>query len=232
MMTSLIGKKLGMTQKFAEDGSVIGLTVLKAGPCVVVQRKTNERDGYDAIQLGLVEAGRKYKATKPLEGHFKKAGTAPCRVLREFSVDGPGTEGDGPKVGDSIKVSVFEVSDLVQVSGVSKGKGFAGVIKRHGFGGGKASHGSMHHRAPGSIGQSAWPSRVMRGMRGPGHMGQDRVTVRNLEVVEVIEDEDLLLVKGPVPGANGTYVEIVKSGSAPKTKSATAGEAEKGNKNA
>ena len=208
-MTRLIGKKLGMTQKFAEDGSVVALTVLKAGPCVVVQRKTSERDGYEAVQLGLVEPGQKYKANKPTEGHFQKAGAAPCRIVREFEVDA-----DTPEVGASIKVSVFETSDVVQVSGVSKGKGFAGVIKRHGFGGGKASHGSMHHRAPGSVGQSAWPSKVLKGMRGPGRLGGDRVTVKNLEIVEVIEDEDLLLVKGSVPGAPGSYVEIIKSGSA------------------
>ena len=209
-MNSIIGRKLGMTQRFAEDGKVIPLTVIKAGPCVVVQRKTEERDGYDAVQLGFVEAGRKYKANKPTEKHFKNAGVAPCRVLREFALG----DGDAPEVGASIKVSVFAASDQVQVSGVSKGKGFAGVMKRHGFGGGKATHGSMHHRGPGSIGQSAYPSRVMKGMRGPGHMGQDRVTVKNLEVVEVIEDEDLLLVKGAIPGANGTYVEIVKTRSA------------------
>ena len=206
-MTGLIAKKLGMTQKFAEDGSVIPLTVLKAGPCVVVQRKTQERDGYDALQLGLVEAGRKYNANQPTEGHFKASGAAPCRVLREFAV----ASDDETKVGDSVKVSIFEPSEKVRVRGVSKGKGFAGVMKRHGFGGGRATHGSMFHRAPGSIGQSAYPSRVMPGMRAPGHMGQDRVTVKNLEVIEIVEDEDLLLVKGPVPGANGTYVEIVKS---------------------
>ncbi len=205
-MTGLIAKKLGMTQKFAEDGSVIPLTVLKAGPCIVVQRKTAERDGYDAVQLGLVEAGRKVTANKPLEGHFKNAGAAPCRVVREFPI----TSDDDFKVGDAIKVSVFEATDTVHVRGVSKGKGFAGVMKRHGFSGQPASHGSKVHRAPGSIGQSASPSRVFPGMRAPGRMGQDRVTVRNLEVVEVIEDEDLLLIKGPVPGANGTYVEIVK----------------------
>lgn len=211
-MTALIAKKLGMTQRFLEDGSVVSLTVLKAGPCVVVQRKTTERDGYEAVQLGLVEAGRKVTANKPMEGHFKKAGAAPCRILREF----PLGSGDEPSVGDSIKVSVFEASDVVQVSGISKGKGFAGVMKRHGFGGQRASHGSKTHRAPGSIGQSATPARVFAGMKGPGHMGQDRVTVKNLKVVEVIEDEDLLLVGGPVPGANGTYVEILKKDSARK----------------
>ena len=183
------------------------LTVIKAGPCVVVQRKTRERDGYDAVQVGLVEPGRKVKATKPMEGHFKKAGSAPCRVLHEFPL---GPE-DDVQVGESFKVSVFAASDRVHVSGVSKGKGFAGVVKRHGFGGGRATHGSMFHRAPGSIGQSAYPSRVLPGMRGAGHMGHARVTIKNLEVVEVLEDEDLLLVRGAVPGANGTYVEIVKA---------------------
>lgn len=206
-MNGIIGRKLGMTQKFAEDGSVVPVTVVKAGPCVVVQRKTRDTDGYDAVQLGLVEAGRKTKATKPEEGHFKKAGVAPCRVLREFEL-GPGEE---PKVGDSIKVTVFSPTEKVTVSGVSKGKGFAGVVKRHGFRGGRATHGSMFHRAPGSIGASAFPSRVLPGMRAAGHLGQNRVTVKNLEVVEVIEDQDLLLIKGAVPGANGTYVEIVKS---------------------
>jgi large subunit ribosomal protein L3 len=211
-MTGLIAKKLGMTQKFAEDGSVLSLTVLKSGPCVIVQRKTAERDGYDAVQLGLVEAGRRVVANKPMEGHFNKAGAAPCRVLREFSIGA----NDESKVGDSIKVSVFAAADEVHVSGISKGKGFAGVMKRHGFGGQRASHGSKTHRAPGSIGQSATPARVFPGMKGPGHLGQDRVTVKNIEVIEVIEDEDLLLVKGPVPGAPGTYLEIVKKESARK----------------
>lgn len=206
-MTGIIGKKLGMTQRFAEDGSVVPVTVLKAGPCVVVQKKTKASDGYDAIQLGLVEPGRRTKATKPQEGHFKKSGSAPCRVLREFGLGGD----EEPKVGDSVKVTVFSKSEKVDVSGVSKGKGFAGVVKRHGFRGGRATHGSMFHRAPGSIGASAFPSRVLPGMRAGGHMGQDRVTAKNLEVVDVIEDQDLLLVRGAVPGANGTYVEIVKS---------------------
>ena len=214
-MTGLIGKKLGMTQRFAEDGTVLPVTVIKAGPCVVVQRKS-DKDGYDALQLGLVEAGRKIRANKPTEGHFKKAGVAPCRVLREFAVG----KDDDAKVGDAIKVTVFSAHDKVQVSGISKGKGFAGVIKRHGFGGGRATHGSMFHRAPGSIGQSAFPSRVLPGMRAPGRMGGDRVTLKNLEVVEVIEDEDLLLVKGAVPGANGSYVEIVKSESAKRVENA------------
>ncbi len=214
-MNGIIGRKLGMTQRFAEDGSVVPVTVLKAGPCVVVQRKTKATDGYDAIQVGLVEPGRRTKATKPQEGHFKKSGSAPCRVLREFGLSsgpgGPSEPGENePKVGDSIKVSLFSKSEKVNVSGVSKGKGFAGVVKRHHFRGGRATHGSMFHRAPGSIGASAFPSRVLPGMRAAGHMGQDNVTAKNLEVVEVIEEQDLLLVRGAVPGANGTYVEIVK----------------------
>jgi large subunit ribosomal protein L3 len=217
-MTAIIGRKLGMTQRFAEDGSVVPVTVLKAGPCVVVQRKTKSNDGYDAIQLGLVEPGRRTKATKPQEGHFKKSGSAPCRVLREFGLGG-GPSDDEPKVGDSVKVSVFSKSEKVNVSGVSKGKGFAGVVKRHGFRGGRATHGSMFHRAPGSIGASAFPSRVVPGMRAAGHMGQDRVTAKNLEVVEVIAEQDLLLVKGAVPGASGTYVEIVKCPSRAKKSS-------------
>ena len=206
-MNALIGKKLGMTQRFAEDGSVIPLTVVQAGPCVIVQRKTKERDGYDAVQMGLVETGRKIKATKPMEGHFQKAGVAPVRVLREFEV----ATDDETEVGAAIKVTVFAAEDTVNVSGLSKGKGFAGVMKRHGFKGGRASHGSMFHRAPGSIGQSASPSRVLPGMKGPGQMGNERVTVKNLKIVDVIEDENLLLIKGAVPGAKGSYVEIVKA---------------------
>ncbi len=206
-MNALIGKKLGMTQRFAEDGSVIPLTVVQAGPCVIVQRKTKERDGYDAVQMGLVETGRKIKATKPMEGHFQKAGVAPVRVLREFEV----ATDDETEVGAAIKVTVFAAGDTVNVSGLSKGKGFAGVMKRHGFKGGRASHGSMFHRAPGSIGQSASPSRVLPGMKGPGQMGNERVTVKNLKIVDVIEDENLLLIKGAVPGAKGSYVEIVKA---------------------
>jgi large subunit ribosomal protein L3 len=208
-MTGLIGKKIGMTQRFRDDGTVLPLTVIKAGPCVVVQRKTKDKDGYDAVQLGLVEAGRRVVSNKPRAGHFDKAGVAPCHVLREFGV--PADAGEELAVGQAVKVSIFNASDRVHVSGVSKGKGFAGVMRRHGFGGGRATHGSMFHRAPGSIGQSAFPSRVLPGMRAPGHMGQERVTAQNLEVVEVNEEEDLLLVKGAVPGANGSYVEIVKS---------------------
>lgn len=207
MPNGIIGKKIGITQRFAEDGSVIPLTVVQAGPCVVVQRKTKDRDGYDAIQLGLVEPDRKVRANKPMEGHFKKASVAPVKMLREFRV-GPDEE---LKVGETVKATMFTPADRVNVSGVSKGKGFAGVMKRHHFSGGRATHGSMFHRAPGSIGQSSYPSRVFRGMKAPGHMGQERVTVKNLQVVEVSEEDNLLLIKGAVPGANGTYLEIVKA---------------------
>jgi len=207
MPNGIIGKKLGITQRFGEDGSVIPLTVVRAGPCVVVQRKTKERDGYDAIQVGLVEPGRKVRANKPRQGHFQKASVAPVRVLREFRLE----PDEDLKVGESVKVSMFAPAERVNVSGVSKGKGFAGVMKRHHFRGGRATHGSMFHRAPGSIGASSYPSRVMPGMRAAGHMGQERITVKNLQVVEVSEEENLLLLRGAVPGANGCYLEIVKS---------------------
>jgi len=207
MPNGIIGKKLGITQRFGEDGSVIPLTVVRAGPCVVVQRKTKERDGYDAIQVGLVEPGRKVRANKPRQGHFQKAAVAPVRVLREFRLE----PDEDLKVGESVKVSMFAPAERVNVSGVSKGKGFAGVVKRHHFRGGRATHGSMFHRAPGSIGASSYPSRVLPGMRAAGHMGQERITVKNLQVVEVSEEENLLLLRGAVPGANGCYLEIVKS---------------------
>jgi large subunit ribosomal protein L3 len=214
MPSVIIGKKIGMTQRFAEDGSVIPMTVIQAGPCVVTQRKTRERDGYEAIQMGLVEPGRRVRVNKPLEGHFEKTGVAPVKVLREFRLDRAGsvTESEEEvKVGDSIKVSVFTSEDKVNVRGISKGKGFAGVMKRHGFGGGRATHGSMFHRAPGSIGMAAYPARVLKGMKMPGQMGNKQVTVKNLQVIEVNEEENLLLLKGAVPGAPGTYLEIVKS---------------------
>jgi large subunit ribosomal protein L3 len=216
MPNGILGKKVGITQRFGEDGEVIPVTVVQAGPCVVVQRKTKERDGYDAVQVGLVEPARKVRVTKPLEGHFKKAEVAPVRVLCEFRL----RPEEDLKVGESLKVSMFVPAELVHVSGVSKGKGFAGVVKRHHFRGGAATHGSMFHRAPGSIGASSYPSRVLPGMRAAGHMGQRRVTVKNLQVVEVREEENLLLIRGAVPGANGTYVEIFKSGKMSRVKKA------------
>jgi large subunit ribosomal protein L3 len=185
--------------------------VLKAGPCVVIQRKTAGKDGYEAVQLGLVEPPGPKHLTKALEGHFKKGGANPVRFLREVRLK----SGSGEvKVGDKVLVDSFAVNELVDVIGVSKGKGFAGVQKRHHFGGGGGSHGSMFHRAPGSIGASAYPSRVLKGVRAAGHMGTDRVTVRNLRVVQVLPDDNTLLVRGAVPGPNGGYV-IVRKAKAP-----------------
>jgi large subunit ribosomal protein L3 len=211
MVNAILGKKLGMSQIFAENGDVIPVTVLKAGPCVVIQRKTAAKDGYESAQLGLVELPPPKRVNKPLEGHFRKAGANPVRFLREVRLNADVGE---VKVGDKVLVDVFAVNDLVDVIGISKGRGFAGVHKRHHFGGGGGSHGSMFHRAPGSIGASAWPSRVLKGTKGPGHMGNARVTVRNLRVVQVLSDDHALLVEGAVPGPQGAYV-IVRKAKAP-----------------
>ena len=200
----IIGRKVGMTQVYAEDGRAFPVTVIEAGPCVVVQRKSREKDGYVAVQLGLVERRAAKRVTRPMKGHFEKAGLPPCRVLREFRLEA----GAEMKIGDRVSVSLFAPGDTVRVTGVSKGKGFQGVVKRHHFRGGAATHGSMFHRAPGSIGASAFPSRVLKGMRAAGHMGQDRVTVRNLEVVRVDSGNNLLVVRGAVPGAGGSYLVI------------------------
>jgi large subunit ribosomal protein L3 len=208
MVNAILGKKLGMTQVFAENGDVIPVTVLKAGPCVVVQRKTSQADGYEAAQLGLVEVPPPRRVKKPLEGHFKKASANPVRFLREVRL---AREGGEIKVGDKVLVDLFSVNDVVDVIGVSKGRGFAGFHKRHHFGGGGGAHGSMFHRAPGSIGASAFPSRVMKGMRAAGHMGNVRVTSRNLRVVQVIADDHTLLVEGSVPGPQGSYVVVRKA---------------------
>ncbi len=205
-VTVIIGKKVAMTQVYAESGETIPVTVLEAGPCVVVQRRAKDKDGYAAVQLGLVEERGVRKVTKPMKGHFDKAGIPPCRILREFRVG----EDSEAKVGDKVSVELFAAGDKVTVTGVSKGRGFQGVIRRHGFGGGKATHGSMFHRAPGSIGASAYPSRVLKGTRAAGHLGTDRVTVKNLEVVRVDAANNLLVVRGSVPGAGGSYVVIRK----------------------
>lgn len=207
MVTGLIGKKVGMTQVFAADGSVQPATVIKAGPCVVSQVKTVEHDGYEAVQLGYVDA-RPTKENKPTVGHFKKAGVPPSRVCREVRVKA-GSEPVNP--GDSVNVSIFADGERVDVIGTSRGKGFQGVVKRHHFAGGRASHGSMFHRAPGSIGASSFPSRVVKGMRMGGHMGDDRVTVRNLKVIRVDPVNDLLLVEGAVPGGPNAIVVIRKA---------------------
>jgi large subunit ribosomal protein L3 len=207
MLTGLIGRKLGMTQLFAADGTVSPATVLKAGPCVVAQVKTADKDGYEAVQLGLVD-GRSSRENKATQGHFKKAGVPPARVRREVRVK---AGGETPKAGDQVTVAIFADGERVDVIGTSRGKGFQGVVKRHHFRGGRATHGSMFHRAPGSIGASSYPSRVVRGMRMAGHMGNAQVTVRNLKIVRVDADNNLLLVEGAVPGGPNTVVLIRKA---------------------
>jgi large subunit ribosomal protein L3 len=215
MLEGMIGRKLGMTQIFLEDGTLVGVTVLEAGPCVVVQRKTSDRDGYDAVQLGLVDPRASKRANKPTRGHHEKAGVPPTRLLREFRLE-PGAD---LKAGERVLVDLFSGVPRVDVIGTSKGKGFQGVMRRHNFSGGASSHGSMFHRAPGSIGASAFPSRVFPGMRGPGHMGDVRVTVKNLKVVKIDVERNLLLVRGAVPGPTGAKVLIRKSkGVAPAAK--------------
>ena len=206
MSPGILGKKIGMTQVFRPDGQVVPVTVLKAGPCVVVQRKTPATDGYDAVQLGFMEYAKKSGVTKPAAGHLKKSGAEGVKFLREFRLE-EGTNGD-LKAGDRVLVDEFKPKEKVDVIGVSKGRGFASLIKRHHFRGGPGSHGSMFGRAPGSIGASSFPSRVFPGMRMAGQMGTTRVTVRNLEIVEVDAEENVLLVKGAVPGPTGAYVVV------------------------
>ncbi|MBK6590272.1 MAG: 50S ribosomal protein L3 [Acidobacteria bacterium] len=212
MISGIIGRKLGMTQLFAEDGTVTPVTVIKAGPCVVVQTKSAAgNDGYNAVQLGFVEekAVRLKNVTKPLRGHFEKTGGGlpPTRVLRELRL----TNEPEASVGDQIKVDVFADGDKIDVVGKSKGRGFAGTIKRHKFSRGPESHGSMNVRAPGSIGQSAYPSRVIKGTRSSGHMGDARVTVQNLTVAKVDVENNILMVRGAVPGPNGGLVIVKKA---------------------
>ncbi len=214
MVTGIIGKTVGMTQLFAADGSVAPATVLKAGPCVVAQVKTAGSDGYESVQLGLVEA-KPTKENKPTQGHFKKAGVPATRVRREVTVQ---AGAEAPKTGDTVNVSIFADGERVDVIGTSRGKGFQGVVKRHHFAGGRASHGSMFHRAPGSIGASSFPSRVVKGMRMAGHMGHTRITVRNLKVLRVDAENNLLLVEGSVPGGPNAVVVIRKAIAAKKIK--------------
>ncbi|MGD1092818.1 MAG: 50S ribosomal protein L3 [Bryobacteraceae bacterium] len=206
MSPGILGKKIGMTQVFRADGQVVPVTVLKAGPCVVVQRKTPATDGYDAVQLGLMEYVKKTSVSKPAAGHLKKSGAEGVRFQREFRLE-EGTDGD-LKAGDRVLVDEFKPKDKVDVIGLSKGRGFTGLVKRHHFRGGDESHGSMFHRAPGSIGASSFPSRVFPGMRMAGQSGTTRVTVRNLEVVEVDTEDNVLLIKGAIPGPNGGYVVV------------------------
>ena len=205
MSPGILGKKIGMTQLFRPDGQVVPVTLLKAGPCFVVQRKTPATDGYDAVQLGLNEFVKPKRINKPRTGHLKKAGVDGAKFLREFRL---GAGHDDLKTGDKVLVSDFKPKEMVDVIGISKGRGFAGVVKRHHFGGGEESHGDMHHRAPGSIGASSFPSRVVPGMRMGGHMGNAQVTVRNLEIVDVDTEDNVLIVKGAVPGPNGGYVVV------------------------
>jgi len=210
MVNGLIGKKVGMTQLLQDDGTVVPVTVIQAGPCVVVQKKSVARDGYEAVQLGFVEFVKPNRVNKPMSGHFKKTGNnaAPVHVLRETRITGD----SGPNAGDKVMVDIFNANELVDIIGTSKGRGFAGLIKRHHFRGGRATHGSMFHRAPGSIGASAFPSRVIKGMRMAGHMGNERVTVRNLRVAKIDQENNLLFVRGAVPGPPGSYVVIEKTG--------------------
>lgn len=212
-VNGILGIKLGMTQVFAADGEVVPCTVLQAGPCVVVQKRTREKDGYEAVQLGLVEFIKPQRVNRPMSGHFKKADLPPMRFLREVCLT---ESAEDTKVGDRVLVDRFTVGEFVDVTGVSKGKGFQGGVKRWHYRGGDATHGSMFHRAPGSIGASSFPSRVWKGQHFPGHMGSQRVTVRNLEVMKIDPEENLLVVRGAVPGPNGGYLVIRKS----KTKAA------------
>ncbi len=212
MINGIIGRKVGMTQLFAEDGTVTPVTVIKAGPCVVVQTKTaNGKDGYNAVQLGLVEDNpiKLKNVSKPLRGHFEKtgSGTPPTRVLKEIRLEG---EAD-VNVGDQVKADLFADGDKIEVVGKSKGRGFAGTIKRHNFKRGPESHGSMNVREPGSIGQSAYPSRVIKGTKSSGHMGDEQVTVRGLTVAKVDVENNLIMVRGAVPGPNGSLVVVRKA---------------------
>lgn len=205
MEKGIIGRKIGMTQLFAEDGSVVPVTVLEVGPCAVIQKKTVENDGYEAVQLGFEDVREKL-VVKPIKGHFDKAQVAYKRVLREFKLDNH----NSVNVGDIIKADIFVAGDKVDVTGISKGKGFQGTIKRHGYHTGPMAHGSGYHRHQGSMGANTDPSRVMKGKGMPGHMGSEQITVQNLYVVKVDAENNLIAIKGAVPGPNGGLI-VVKS---------------------
>lgn len=211
MKKAILGRKLGMTQVFTEDGTVIPVTVVEAGPCTVVQKKTVENDGYDAVQLSFGDVKLK-NVSKPLQGHYEKSGSEPKRILKEFKLD------DSPSYesGQVITVDIFEPGEKVDVSGKSKGKGFQGVIKRHGQRRGPMSHGSKYHRRPGSMGASAYPSHVPKGKKLPGQMGAKNVTSQNLEIVEIDPEDNVILLKGAIPGPRGSYVSIKSSTKSPK----------------
>jgi large subunit ribosomal protein L3 len=229
-VAGILGKKVGMTQLFDSKGEVRPATVLQAGPCVVTQHKTATRDGYESAQIGLVEFVKEKRLTKPMRGHFGKNNLPPMKFLREVPVEIDETAAESAetngvlKVGQRVLVDIFEGDRFVDVVGISKGRGFAGVVKRHHFGGGPKSHGSMF-QITGSIGSSAFPSRVFKGMRMSGHMGTDRVTVRNLRILGVDKDENLLVVEGSVPGANGGYVVITRAKKPPRERRGFAGAA-------
>jgi large subunit ribosomal protein L3 len=229
MVTGIIGRKVGMTQVFDPDGTIHPATVIKAGPCVVVQAKTAQTDGYEAVQLGLVEE-TPAKTNKPTVGHFKKANVPATRVRREVKLAAGSGDNVAPKVGDQVLASIFADGERVDVIGTGRGKGFQGVVKRHHFGGGAATHGSMFHRAPGSIGASSFPSRVVKGMRAAGRMGGGRVTVRNLKVLRVDPQNHLLVVEGGIPGAPTGYVIVRKAVAAKRIKVAQVEKPKKGKK--
>ncbi len=207
-VNGILGIKLGMTQVFQPDGTLVGCTVLQAGPCVVVERRTKGKHGYDSVQLGLVEFVKPQRVNKAMTGHYKSASVAPMKLLREVRIE---ESSDETKVGDRVLVDRFKAGELVDVSGVSKGRGFQGGVKRWHYRGGDSTHGSMFHRAPGGIGASSFPSRVWKNQHFPGHMGNVKVTAKNLEVVKVDADENLLLVRGSVPGPSGAYIMIRKA---------------------
>ena len=225
-LSGIIGKKVGMTQLFDSKGDVRPCTVLQAGPCVVTQRKTSAKDGYDAAQLGLVEFIKESRLNQPERGHLGKHNLPPVRMMKEVNivVDGATGDGDATKVGDRVLVDIFDGEKFVDIVGTSKGRGFAGVVKRHHFGGGPKSHGSMF-QITGSIGSSAFPSRVFKGMRMSGHLGNARATVRNLRILGVDKDENLLVVEGSVPGPNGGYLVITKAKKPPRERRGFAGAA-------
>ncbi len=206
-MLGLIGKKIGMTQVFDEEGTAIPVSVIHAGPCPVVQVKTEEKDGYNAVQIAFEEM-RSTKADLPTIGHFKRSGLPPYRYVQEFRVENPGEY----EAGQMIDVGIFKDAELVDVSGMSKGRGYQGVVKRHGFGGGRDTHGSKSHRVPGSIGMAAYPARVLKGQKLPGRMGFVRKHVKNLKVVEVDTENNLLFVRGAVPGSRNTLLRLTTAG--------------------
>jgi large subunit ribosomal protein L3 len=205
MSSGIIGKKLGMAGLFSPEGKYLPVTAVQVGPCVITQIKTIAKDGYNALQLGFGDK-KKSRVNKPMAGHFKKSGERMFSILREFLVDNP----DDYKLGQEISADLFNVGEVVNVTGKTKGRGFSGVIKRHGFHGGPKTHGSRSHRVPGSIGCSAWPAKVVKGKKMPGQYGNDTKTVRNLEIIDIRPEEHLVLIKGPVPGHNAGFVKINK----------------------